>query len=237
MPILLLCYGEPEAKDMLRRAIIARYGMSPPALDSLEIDFEGRFRTKVGPVKAWVPLEVKTRFDFPSYMRLDFVAKPMGMAVRRGIEAFDSDLYRTTRNNGDVVEITNYEQIESVRRRMWTMAAIMLTPLSETFIKLSVIDENTIRVENTVMDDQLEMHFAPDGAVESVQVMCLNVDTNKQQCYRLTLSEESETVNELIIPSQIQAYWDDKISFEMHAKKIDVNPALAQDIFTLEEDI
>ena len=42
MPVLLLAQGDPQAKDLLRKAIHARYGLRPPALDSLHINFKGR---------------------------------------------------------------------------------------------------------------------------------------------------------------------------------------------------
>ena len=38
MPVLLLAQGDPRAKDMLRKAIEARYGLRPVPLESLKLD-------------------------------------------------------------------------------------------------------------------------------------------------------------------------------------------------------
>ena len=68
MPVLLLAQGDAEARDLLRKAIEARYGPRPPALDSLKIDFNGRTRIKVGPVMTWVPRAPSRRAAIPALL-------------------------------------------------------------------------------------------------------------------------------------------------------------------------
>lgn len=48
MPVLLMARGDQSARLALGRAIEARYGMRPPVLDTLQVDFAGRAYVKVG---------------------------------------------------------------------------------------------------------------------------------------------------------------------------------------------
>ena len=59
--------GRPDARgrDLLRRAIEARYGFRPPTLETLELTFSGRALTSIGPFKRWLPLSVTLRVKFP----------------------------------------------------------------------------------------------------------------------------------------------------------------------------
>ena len=81
MPVLLLAQGDTTSKDMLRHAIEARYGLRPPVLESLQIDFKGRVRAKLGPINTWVPVEATAYFNFPTSMRWDFSVKAAGVQI------------------------------------------------------------------------------------------------------------------------------------------------------------
>ena len=91
MPVLLLARGDQESKALLRRAIEARYGLGPPVLETLKLQMKGRVRAKVGPVTTWIPLEVTAYFKFGFSARWDYTARPVGVAVSSGTEAFDGD--------------------------------------------------------------------------------------------------------------------------------------------------
>src|SRR4051812_20942919 len=126
MPVLLLAQGDPQAKDLLRKAIQARYGLRPPALESLHINFKGRARAKLGPVKTWVPVEAIGRFCFPDKMRWDFAVKAVGMQLNSGTEAFDGTAYRNTRKSKSADTSDDQKQIASMQHRLWAIAAVML---------------------------------------------------------------------------------------------------------------
>src|SRR5262245_24666361 len=132
-----MAQGDAEAKDLLRKAIEARYGLRPPALESLQIDFKGRSRAKVGPITAWVPVEATAYFKFPTAMRWDFTVKPVGVSVQRGVDSFDGTTYRQQRGGSAVQVIPDSQQINSVQSRLWAIAALLLTPLGEQFVKLT----------------------------------------------------------------------------------------------------
>ena len=235
MPVLLLAQGEPAAKDMLRQAIEARYGMRPPALDSLRLDFKGRERVKVGPVSTWVPVDATAYFHFPKAMRWDFNVKPLKMSVQRGAEAYDGEVYRTTRGRKEPTVINDPEQVHSMRRRLWGVASILLTPLSDMFVNLTAVDSASFEATNTKLDDTARITLRADNKLNEVRVKCLNPDTNKEQDYVILLSEELVTINDLILPAKLTVQWDNDPSFELEPIAADINPQIPDAVFMLQD--
>lgn len=236
MPVLLLAQGDASAKDLLRNAIEARYGTRPPALDSLKIDFKGRTRVKVGPVNTWVPLDMVAYFRFPTAMRWDFVAKPMGLAVQRGIDSFDGETYRSNRGGKAPTVVEDAEIISSMRRRLWAVASILLTPISDMFVKLEATGANSLIATNTKLDDSAELFMRDDHGIDHVKVNTLNPDTGNVQDYFVRLSTELTNVDDLLMPSKISMFWDDKPSFEIEPVKIESNPTIDDTVFTLADE-
>jgi hypothetical protein len=235
MPVLLLAYGDPKAKDLLRHAIEARYGARPPVLESLKLDFKGRARARVGPVTAWVPVEATAYFQFPNAMRWDFVVKPMGLPVQRGVESLHENVYRVSRGKSPQI-VTDQAQIVYLRRRLWAIAALLLTPLGESFVKLSATDSqpHSFQVTNTRIDDTVSLSLRADYTVESVQATCLNPETQRDQRFIMRLSEALIELDELLLPEKIEVLWDNDPSYEIEATDAVINPPLAASIFTLE---
>jgi hypothetical protein len=233
MPALLLCQGDIDAKKMLRQAIEARYSVSPPAIESLRINFKGRARIKLGPVKTWLPIEAEARFVFPTHLRWDFVVKPLNLPVQRGIEAFDGKTYRMTRGNNPPSEIDQTKVIASARGRLWAMAALLLTPMSDYYIKISLCGENCIEALNTKLNDSVRIYLRSDYSVEYAEVECLNPDTQKVQKHTLRLEKNQSPIAGLMLPTKVSAYWDDEIYYEMQPVSADLQTVLTDELFTL----
>jgi hypothetical protein len=236
MPVLLLCRGDDDAKQLLRRAIEARYGINPPALESLHLTFEGRSRIKLGPVRTWVPLTVQARFRFPTCLRWDFVVKPLKLPVQRGIEAFDGETYRTTRGSQSPDEETRPDVIVSVRRRLWAMASLLLTPLSDHYIRVTQCGETCLLAENTRLNDTVKLYLNDDATIDYAEVHCLNPDTDEQQRMTLRLSGAQSPVDHLMLPERISAYWNDDIAYEMEPVSANLNPPMDTELFTLDSE-
>jgi len=235
MPVLLLAQGEPAAKDLLRQAIEARYGMRPPALDSLKIDFKGRARVKLGPVNTWVPVELKSYFRFPVSMRTDFIVKPLKLPVQRGVEAFDGEVYRRVRGGDKPTIINDDALIHSMRRRSWAVASILLTPLSELFVNLTANSNFSFDATNTKLDDAATILLLQNHKLDQVKVRCVNPDTEKEQDYIINVSEELVTINELILPKKMTISWDDTPSFEVEPTNVESNPNFPDSVFRIED--
>ncbi len=233
MPVLLLAQGDPESKDVLRHAIEARYGLRPPVLESLRINFKGRARAKLGPIMTWVPVEAIAQFTFPTSMRWDFIVRAVGVPIGSGTEAYDGSSYRSARGNKTAADLSNSELASSMQRRLWAIAALFLTPLGEHFVKLATKGENVLEVTNTQVNSTIQLHLRPDHTLDYVEVECMNPDTERQQTFRLNLSQELCSVDELILPCKISAFWDGEPYFEIEPVAAESNPTIADSVFTL----
>lgn len=233
MPVLLLCQGDTEAKLRLRRAIEARYGINPPAIEKISISFKGRAHTKIGPIKTWIPVEAKASFVFPTHLRWEFAVKPMNLPVQKGIETYDGKIYRNQRAIGANRESVQTSLISSARGRLWQMAAILLTPMSDYYIKVSSCGADCIIAENTKLNDAVHIYLRQNDTMDYAAVKCFNPDTEREQKLYLKLSEELISVNGLIMPAHVTAYWDNEPYFEMQPTEVDTNPSLPESDFTL----
>lgn len=236
MPVLLLAQGDVASRDLLKKAIVARYGLRPPALESLMIQFKGRVRARLGPIATWVPVEATGRFLFPSAMRWDVMVKAVGLHVGSAIEAFDGQLYRTSRGGKSATTIENPDAIRSMQERLWAIAAMLLTPLGEDFVRLEMTGEAMLQARNTRFDGAVCLHVREDGALDQVKVQCLNPDSERQQVFRLQLSDELRSFDDLILPAKINAFWDDDPYFELEPVHTEANPTIPEAVFALNAD-
>lgn len=234
MPVLLLAQGDPPAKELLKQAITARYGLRPPAIESLAIQFRGRARVKVGPVSAWVPVDASASFLFPTAMRWDFVVKPIGLEIQRGIEAFDGAVCRRARGTQATV-IETPEQVSSMQGRLWAIAALLLTPLGEAFVQLKAGGDHSLEAVNTRLNNTVQLHLRDNHTLDYVEVTCLNPDSDRVQRFTLRLSTEQKPIDELMLPLKISAFWDDAPYFEAEPVKVELNPTIPESVFTLSE--
>src|SRR5690349_10616716 len=115
MPVLLLARGDQESRTLLRRALEARYGLGPPAIETLKLQLKGRTRMKIGPVATWVPLEGTAYFKFPFFIRWNFTMRPAGVALSSGEEAFDGEVCRKRHNREAVTAVSNAEQVAAAQ--------------------------------------------------------------------------------------------------------------------------
>ena len=237
MPILLLAQGDPAAKDLLRRSIEARYALSPPAIDNVKMNFTGRVHTKLGPVMTWIPVHIATHFRFPSAFRWDFSVRPVGVPVQRGIESYDGKTYRRLRGK-KISEVTDDQAIiNSLQSRLWAMAAVLLSPLSEHFVQLKANDSHSFDATNKLSNDTVTMYLRPNYTLEQVAVHCVNPDNGQEQWFSLYLSEEQAPVNDIMLPCQIHAFWDDKPYYEVQPVAIENSSSINDAVFSLTAEV
>ncbi len=234
MPVLLMAQGDAHARDLLRRAIEARYGHRPPVLESLKMVFTGRARARVGPIRAWVPVEATAYFQFPKAMRWDFTVRPIGVPVQRGIEAFDGETYRRIRRNAKPMIIDDTDAVSSMQRRLWAIAALLLTPLGDDFVYLESLTDDVLRAHNTQLNNAVQVHLGDDASIDQVFVDCLNLDNNQDQRFKLTLEDGLQEFDELILPNRVCAFWDDDKAFEVNPVAVEANPEISEAVFRLE---
>lgn len=234
MPVLLLAQGDARAKDMLRKAIEGRYGLRPPALESLKLQLKGRAPAKVGPITTWVPFEAVTQFRFPRSLRWDYTVKMVGVQFANGLEVFDGVNYHSMQSGKPLEVSDNAGMVTSMQRRLWSVAALFLTPLGEQYSKLEAKSDKELQVTHTQLNSVVTLHLRADQSLEYVETSCLNPDTQKEQLYTVMLSEDQVSLNDVILPAKISAFWDDDPFFEAHPTLVELNPAIPDNVFTLE---
>lgn len=232
MPVLLLAYGDPQAKKLLVKAIERRYGFSPPAIEKLRIYFKGRTHTRIGPVKTWVSTDVATHFIFPRSMRSDTTLKPFRLPVQKSTEAFDGEIYRTNKG-GKVTVDEQKNRIRLLQGRMWTMAALLLTPLSESYIKLTLVDERTFTALDTKMDTSITIQLRDDATVQCITTQFLDNETDRQYTYEMLLSQEIIDISGLPIPKTLCTSLDGEPLMELKPERVKFEAEIPTAIFTL----
>ncbi|NDJ61769.1 MAG: hypothetical protein GYB67_11630 [Chloroflexi bacterium] len=236
MPFLLLASGDDESKELLRRALEARYGIGAPAIDTLKIEFKGRRRTKLGPIMTWVPIDGYIYFNAPMAARWDHTMRPVGLPLNTVIDAFDGTIYRKRRGGRDDIEVvTDSEVIQSIQRCLWAASALLLTPLVEQHIELRSLDERSFSATNTETDDTAHVTLNADHTVQSIMVEAYNAAEDEEQKFTLQAENGQTQIGDLMVPAKLVALWDDVPEIEVEAVAIEVNPELDEDLFRLDD--
>lgn len=236
MPVLLLARGDQESKTLLRRAIEARYGLGPPAIETLKIELKGRTRTKVGPVGTWMSLEGIAYFKFPHSVRWDFTVRPVGVALNSGVEAFDGAACRKRHSRDQVTLVDDAERVASAQARLWAVCAVLLMPLAEHFVELRTAGERSLDAVHTETGITTHIQLNADHTLDYTSADCVNPTSGKKQTYMLRMSEGQAVVDDLMLPRKVAAFWDDQPEMELSPVAVENNPTVDDGLFRLEHD-
>ncbi|PJF37656.1 MAG: hypothetical protein CUN55_20965, partial [Phototrophicales bacterium] len=110
--------------------------------------------------------------------------------------------------NKDIVIVEDARESESMRRRLWAMAALLLTPLGEQYVQLEMLNDGYLEARNMELGDTVQLHLNANGALEEVRVSCYNPDSETEQLFRLSVSTELIDTDGIMMPQKINAYWD-----------------------------
>jgi len=222
MPVLLMAQGDPKAKDLLRRAIEARYGQRPPALDTLHTTLKGKTPGKVGPFPMRLSVKASVHVRFSTALRWEWQAGILGMGLQHGLITLGSGSSRPN----------EAAQVTSEQAQLWAVAALMLTPLGDMDSKLSLADAQSFEAVHTKTNASVRLLLRPDFSLESVQTECVNPATGQPATLSFHLSSTLMTLNDINVPAAINVYWDDALSFELTPVSLESNPTLADDLFS-----
>jgi hypothetical protein len=67
--------------------------------------------------------------------------------------------------------------------------------------------------------------------------MCYNPDTDRHQRLNLEFAAEQSPVDGLMLPERVKAFWDNEPYFELSPVKVDINPDLPEELFTLGDEV
>ncbi|MBI1259596.1 MAG: hypothetical protein GC204_19175 [Chloroflexi bacterium] len=234
MPVLLLARGDQDSKSLLRHAIEARYGLGPPAIETLMVQLKGRTRAKIGPVATWVPVEGTAYFRFPFSMRWNFTLRPAGVSLSSDEAAFDGAVCRTRHNHEAISVVSDAEQVVISQARVWTAGAILLMPLAEHYVELSIRGERQLDATHIDAHTTTCLTLNEDHTLESTATECINPSTGKLQNFSIQLSEGQEVIGELMLPRKISVCWDSQPELELSPVAVEINAAYSEALFRLE---
>ena len=233
MPILMLAQGDQAAKNMLGKLIVNRYGLRPPALENLIIDFQGQIPVKTDRGIRTIPLDATAMFNFPNAMRWDFVVRyPDGRTIQN-IEAFDGILLHEQRHQRPAHVVTHVEHLHGIIGRLWSMAAVLVTPLSDSKIQLTAHSSRAFYAQDTRFGDAIMVRVGTDHRIECVQALCYNPATAKEQVYSLLPSTDLVEIDGLPLPKTLRAYWDEDLLFELQPVAAEAGLEVPQSMFRL----
>lgn len=235
MPVLLLARGDQESRSLLRRAIEARYGLGPPAIESLKLELKGRARTRLGPVTTWIPLDGIAYFKFPFSVRWNFTTHAAGLVRSENAEAFDGATCRK-QHGGQASTFDSPEYAASARARLWTISALLLMPLSEPHVELRTTGERSLDAINHDCGVTAHLQLNDDHSLTVTSTECINPASHKTQTFLLRLSSGQKVVGGLMLPEKIATSWDDHTELELCPVTAEINPPLDESIFRLDEN-
>ncbi|MDX2162846.1 MAG: hypothetical protein SF162_16120 [bacterium] len=232
MPVLLLSRGDPKSKDVLRRALTARYGIGAPALDTLCIAFTGRTRLKVGPITTWVPVEGRVRFRFPFAASWEYTVRPAGLPLHHVRVAFDgSRICRQQPGKPPVAD--DNSSVNAMRQQVWANTTALLCPLSGSAIELKAVNDHRLVVTHTEHGTHVAMQLNPDYTVSAIETSTTDPADGIQKPYRLEFSGGQRLIDGLMLPHTITMYWGDEIDCELHPVRADINPEIDDSAFQI----
>lgn len=231
MPVLLLARGDTQGKDLLRRAIEARYGFAPPALETLQLRVEGRVRSQVGPFNTWLSLAADIYLKFPLALRREYRLSLLGVRLRSGSDSFDSMVYR----QNDTV-MTDPTIVASMQAQTWVMSALLLMPLTEQHVEIISKGERSIEATHTETDDHAVLHLGESYMVEQVTTQCIHPQTGQMCAFALQASKQQVTLDSLIVPAKITLLWDNVPYLEVQPVSAKPNVPLADSLFGAGEE-
>jgi hypothetical protein len=230
MSFLSLSKGDPAARDLLQRAISARYGLRPLPLESVRLGLIGHGRGPLG-----LPVNVIITYSFitGSQWRSDHIRKLFGLVIGRCGASFDGDAYYE-RNGKATTRSDDPRVVDGMRKRLWTEAASLLTPLTAPGVTIKALDDCTFQA---ILDSNpasvATIRLNPDHTVAAVEARCYH--PNHRQELRLCIKPEGglQTINGFIVPRQITYGWEDQPADTFAVSSAEANPQIPLSEFSM----
>ena len=228
MTFLSLSSGDPAARDLLQRAIRARYGLRPVPLESLRLWLKSQSRDQHG-----LPItrNVTVSYVMPDRWVWDETRTLFGIkhgAVRYGFgrESFYAE--------GEAVQATMEPQdVESVRLRSWAEITFLLMPLTMAGVQLRAVDDTTFQANRQIETDCISTIHLDDR--DSVSVETTAYDQMAKQLLPLTLSAGGglQTIDGFTLPQQFIYQWGQRAPEIFSVIKAQVNVDIPASTFAL----
>jgi hypothetical protein len=152
--------------------------------------------------------------------------------VITGAEAFDGTVYRT-RLGYDVSQETDTGLLQASAFRLWAFAVMLLTPLSEPFVRLRMVDERCLEAVNSETGWIARLILNPDYTLDTIATRCHNPRIGSEQTFSIKSTAGQTLINEFMVPRRLQVCWDDEPEMEVSPASVELNPTMDDDTFLL----
>lgn len=237
MPFLLLTQGDSIGLDLLRKLVDARYGGSPPAMDSVRVTYQGWSSARLGPLPLKAQVDAVATYRFPFEMRWEFKVRLLRFMRSRYTTAFDGKtVYEDVRTR--VNRITDPAQVESARARAWAEAVYFVSPIiADHDVHVKNLDNHVFQVLAPGMPDtSVTVRLSPEGAMAAVEVERLDPGDGQVKRQRICPAGDLKRVDSLIMPERMERYWGDDLFMSLWPVKVELNPPLDAGTFRLEQE-
>jgi hypothetical protein len=230
MSFLSLAKGDPAARNLLQRAIRARYGVRPLSLDSLRLNLTRRDKGPLGlPAKVFITASIVA----PEHWRWEQVHKLFGIPYKTSLSSFDSCAF-FEHSGKSAVQTEEPQVVAGLRCRVWSEIASLLTPLTSNEVILKTVDEQTFRAyRESQPDNVVTIRLNEDDTVAAVEIPCYRPADKRELLLSIQPTGGLQTLEGFTLPKQIVYQWDGSPSETFDVVHAEANPQIPLTEFTI----
>ena len=230
MSFLSLAKGDPAARDLLQRAVRARYGLRPLPIESARMELAAQRKGWLGlPVKVSVVMSFVT----DSHWRWDEQWRLLGLPINSFSVSYDSGF--VYHRKGQTVERSNdVPVIQNAHRRLWGEASALLTPLTMPGVVLKFVSERifTASPENNP-DITAEIRLNADDTVDVVRTDGYHPELRQVHPLGIRPVGGLQTLDGFTVPKQVTYEWGNLDPQTFTIVKAEANPKIPLTEFTM----
>jgi hypothetical protein len=229
MAFLSLSRGDPAARELLERAIRARYGLRPPALDSRRLWLKGRAKGPLG-LPASVLLTVS--YALPNFWRWDQTRKFLGITLDTTSASFGGTNYYE-RVKGNVTVTDDPRTVAGARQRLWAEIVFSLTPLTMPGTTLKSVDDTTFQALRDSEPETVATVRLDSNDMVTVETTYFQPTLQQMTSLKLVSQGGLQTLEGYVVPKQIVYQWGDGTVNDFTVIKAEANPKISPAEFVL----
>lgn len=237
MAFLMLAQGDPIGKDLLKKLVDARFGSSPPGMDTLRVTFKGRSRARIGPLPLWARVNAVATYEFPRKMKWEFKVRVLGLLRSSYTTSFDGEaVYEVDRLK--VKKLTDEMNVRSAWQRAWSETVFFISPLiADHEVRVESVGSRGFRVLAPGSPDiAAHVRLNDDNRIGDIEIERVDPADGQSKVQRIRPLGELKHIDGLNLPETIQRFWDNEMFMELSPVKVELNPQLEASEFTLESE-
>lgn len=230
MAFLSLARGDVAARNLLQRAIRARYGVRPIALETLRLWLTTDSK---GPLGLPVKTAVTASYMGIQHSRWDQTRKLFGLTLSQTTDSITDSVYLKQQAK-KVTRIDDPVTLQSVRRRLWGVLALWLIPLTGAEVTIAAVDKHILQaMPSAEPNDVVTITLNPDDTIAMVTVERYRARDKRNVKYLIKPVGDLRTLNNLTVPEQIVFAWQDGQPDVFTIVNAEANPTIAPNEFSL----